>query len=295
MIDCLSVPLASIELMNPASYIIIHVLTLQGRMTLGITITRARTHSQAFVNILGGNLFSVTTYVCGRIKSKSSILIVVFFLGLLVPVATAGCSRDFISQHAPPSRAEPTLLPTKSPEQPVMSPTESLPRTPSSLPTEVTESKVPVEYDADAIYSRELYRGRRFRSPEQWTRKFDEWTDKRPKHPGLVAAAKGLAAAFRAGRAFGDDSQTQNDKWQHCVLGAEIGHSSSLEVASFAAWLKEFQDLTDGRTSTGFDEVDYEATVDGARQSISTKCENCAEVCAARWGRRDRVWNGNKP
>lgn len=234
----------------------------------------------AFKNTIQSNIFRSVI---------ASIILFVFAMG-------CSASRLGIASQTPTALA---LEPSRVILEYTVTPNPSNTKVPAqtTVPVDIEDptTPYPVEYDAESIYFREIYRGQVFESPEHWIEKFDEWSEIRPDHPGIVNAAKGLAAALRARRAFEGDSEDHNDKWQHCLLGAEIGSSVSFEAASFTAWLKEFQDLTDGRPSTGFDEVDYEATLDGALQSVSEKCEDCAEVCATRWGRGNAKWNRARP
>lgn len=77
------------------------------------------------------------------------------------------------------------------------------------------------------------------------------------------------------------------------MVGAKVAANADTATAELAAWFKEYQDLTDGSSSTSFDEDDYAATMDGARLAVMAEaCEDCSNTCEARWGDRRRPWSG---
>lgn len=169
--------------------------------------------------------------------------------------------------------------------------------------------------DADAIYASETYRGQPFSSAAAWTQKLEEWQNQRPGLPDPLNAANGALVASRLSSLLDEGGQVRNDKWKHCVIGAEIAASADVATAKYAGWYREYEDLTDGDTSTAFNELDYEATVDGANQadllnaraSLGSDdsssgsggegfaCAGCVQVCDQRWGDRSREWNGELP
>lgn len=168
--------------------------------------------------------------------------------------------------------------------------------------------------DADAIYSFETYLGRTFTSASAWSQKLEEWEEARPGLPDPINGANGAMAASRLSKQLDDDQQFRNDKWKHCLVGAEILTSADIDTARYAGWLKEYEDLTDGVESSTFNETDYLATVDGAihadlltshasldndnyseSDSDGFACPGCARMCDQRWGDRNREWNGIIP
>ena len=123
-----------------------------------------------------------------------------------------------------------------------------------------------------------------------------EWEAKRPETPGLLDTVRGAIVGIRVSDELKAEGGLSNDKWKHCVVGAEIALATSYETARFAAWIKEYEDLTDGKADTSFDEDDYKATLDGARQAAQEQaCEGCFDLCEERWGARDRPWDGESP
>ena len=146
------------------------------------------------------------------------------------------------------------------------------------------------EIDENA-YQSERYQGQNFSSPGEWSALVEEWESRRPGRPGPARAAKGAKAGLNVSKQLDQDKTIRNDKWKHCVLGAEIAEATSTRVGVYAGWLKEYQDLTDGDSGSGFDEVDFEATADGAR-NVKT---NPFEVCGMRWGDRYGSWDGTMP
>lgn len=177
--------------------------------------------------------------------------------------------------------------------------------------TAVSQSNI----DADAIYASETYRGQAFASPSAWTQKLTEWEEQRPGLPDPLNAANGALVASRLSSLLDEGGQVRNDKWKHCVIGAEIAASAGIATAKYAGWYREYEDLTDGDSSTSFNEIDYEATVDGANQADLLKaraslgsddnssgsggegfaCPGCIQACDQRWGDRSREWNGEFP
>jgi len=177
--------------------------------------------------------------------------------------------------------------------------------------TALTQSGI----DADAIYVSETYRGRTFESASAWTQKRDEWEELRPDLPDPINLANGAFVATKLSDQFEQGGRISNDKWKHCVIGAEIAAASNLATATYAGWYQELQDLTDGDEGTSFNEIDYHATVDGARQADRLdsqaaldsgdnssgsggegfSCVACVRACDQRWGDRSQEWNGKLP
>lgn len=169
--------------------------------------------------------------------------------------------------------------------------------------------------DAEAIYASESYHGQRFVSALAWSQKLEEWEAIRPDFPGPLASISGVIAASRLSKQVNQGREIRNDKWKHCIMGAEIAAITSVKTAIYAAWIKEHEDLTDGIKSTSFDEIDYQATVDGANQAenltsrpsfgfgdgssgtggLGFACSGCAQVCDQRWSDRFKPWDGTLP
>ncbi|HEU0020124.1 MAG TPA: hypothetical protein VFR55_00395 [Dehalococcoidia bacterium] len=169
--------------------------------------------------------------------------------------------------------------------------------------------------DADAIYASETYRGQTFGSASAWSQKLEEWEEMRPSLPDPINGANGALVATRLSKKLEEGGTIRNDKWKHCVLGAEIAASADVDTAKYAGWLREYEDLTDGDKTTSFNEIDYQATVDGAEQAdlLASRaslnsgdnssgsggegfaCSECVQVCDQRWGDRSREWNGVIP
>ncbi len=147
----------------------------------------------------------------------------------------------------------------------------------------------------ESVYLNERYQSRPFESAEEWSQKLKEWEAIRPSSPGPLASAQGAIIGLQASQRLDRDRSIRNDKWVHCVLGAEIASATDLTTATYAAWLKEYLYLTDGKLNTGFDEIDSEATVDGARQATNLGCKDCSSVCEQRWGDRSKSWDRTIP
>lgn len=215
---------------------------------------------------------------------------------VLLSVVAVACSAPIpVSGPVSTDSVTPAVVLTATPVTPIETPVVQKTPTPTIVPaTPILEPKP--AFDPQIVYARELYRGKPFESPEDWLEKLETWTDLRPPHPGALAGFKGFSAAMRVGRKLDADKDLLNDKWKHCVLGVEIGLETGIGTAEFAAWLKEYRDLTDGLASTVFDELDFDATLDGARQAAKASCSDCSEsLCDARWGNRYEVWSRSEP
>ena len=180
---------------------------------------------------------------------------------------------------------------------PTMAPTRLPATTPLAGRTPVQQTPVSeLPSVAASIYLREEYQGAPFKSADEWATIVKEWDDRRPQSPGLTAALRGALVGLQSSERLNRDAKTSNDKWKHCVVGFEIALAVGLPVAVYAAWSKEHQDLTDGRPDTSFDEEDYEATVDGARQADRPQAsEERESICEERWGDRSAPWDGVRP
>lgn len=163
--------------------------------------------------------------------------------------------------------------------------------------------------EAESLFADERYQGRNFSSADEWSRTVREWEARRPPFPGPAKSAMAGTVGLRLTRQLDQDG-IRNDKWKHCKLGAEIAAATDKRTAEYAAWMKEYRDLTDGNSGSGFDEIDFNATVDGARQikggtssptligkTIGTALasKDSSEVCDQRWGDRYNSWDGTSP
>ncbi len=177
--------------------------------------------------------------------------------------------------------SSPTIVSTDSPTQtPIPTATPS----PTAVPRQST------------VYLEETYKGKSFESAAEWRRKLVEWESRRPEHPGLLESARGAGTGRQVSGQLNRTLEIRNDKWKHCVAGSEIALATNVKTAEYAAWYKEYLDLTDGDPDTRFEEEDYEATVDGAYQvDTDPTCEDCADRCEERWGGRYQLWDGEKP
>ena len=161
--------------------------------------------------------------------------------------------------------------------------------------------------EAESVYPNERYQGKNFVSADEWSRKVREWEAIRPPFPQPSKSARGATVGLRVTKEL-DQDQIRNDKWKHCKLGAEIKAATDQRTAKYAAWYKEYKDLTDGNSGSGFDKIDFDATVDGASQvrgsanNIFSKTigavlrsKDSSEVCEQRWGDRHKSWTGTSP
>ena len=214
-----------------------------------------------------------------RTRYVSLHLLAILAAGFLLLLSACGLAGDSSPTATPTPPVTPMLTPT-------LPPTQVITGSPEVESTPVSTSP----------YLVESYKGRRFESADEWSEKVAEWEERRPESPGILDRVRGALVGLRVSTRLNQDAEIRNDKWKHCVIGSEIALAINLSTAEFAAWSKEFQDLTDGRPGTSFEEEDYEATVDGARQAIEEDgCKECLAVCEERWGDRRKPWDGTMP
>lgn len=227
------------------------------------------------------------------VVSVQRVLLLIALGGVALIVACGGKSTS-----VPRAASSPPILTSPAPS----SPTPVLPAT--ATPPAVVSSRTPqpdvtataTTPEQDDTYLSERYEGRRIASFEEWQALVDKWEDRRPPYPGLVSFARGATSGLKAIAQLRADPASRNDKWQHCVWGSAIAAATDIATAEYHGWLKEQRDLTDGSSSSSFDEVDFLATLDGA--SLATEgqeCEACQEICELRWGDRSKRWNGQLP
>ena len=135
-----------------------------------------------------------------------------------------------------------------------------------------------------------------FESARQWSDTLSGWDSRRPETPHASELIRAYRAALQLAQRASAKGHLRNDKWQHCMLGAGIALATDLETTKYAGWSKERSDLADGKPDTTFDEVDYEATVDGADLAVVQQvCQDCGDLCEVRWGNRHERWDGTQP
>ena len=199
--------------------------------------------------------------------------------GLLLSLLACGLIGESSPTTVPTPSATPTLTPT------------SLPTHPSTVSPQVESTPA-----STPVYLNESYNGRVFESADAWREKVREWEGRRPESPGLFDRLRGGRVGLRVSGELNGDAEIRNDKWKHCVVSSEIALATNLRTAEYVAWSKEHQGLTDSRPNTAFEEEDYEATVDGARQAAEEQvCEEYRTLCEERWGDRRKPWDGTKP
>ena len=216
-------------------------------------------------------------------------LVSLFALALILLACGTQARQDAAGAEPSPAAGlsqTPNVAPTPLPAATPLAGRTPVQQTPSPEPPSVMAS----------IYLRELYQGKPFGSADEWAAKLREWEDRRPDSPGFTAAIRGALIGLRTSEQLNRDASIFNDKWKHCVVGFEIALAVGLPVGEYAAWSKEHQDLTDGELDTSFDEEDYDATVDGARQADrAQESEEREGICEERWGDRSAPWDGTRP
>lgn len=114
---------------------------------------------------------------------------------------------------------------------------------------------------------------------QEYTQVLDEWLSQEPESPGLL----NLLFAYNV---YKNESSTvadiKGDKRRHCYIGCRITQSASYESAIYAAWYKEYKDLTDCSNSTSFERRDYEYTLEGADiGTLNTEPSHCHDTCSS--------------
>ncbi|MBL7556738.1 MAG: hypothetical protein JNM24_13030 [Bdellovibrionaceae bacterium] len=114
-----------------------------------------------------------------------------------------------------------------------------------------------------------------YSSFNEWDNDVFEWKRKYHAQFNLVLLVKAFSA-YSKERAKA--SSFGNDKIAHCYIGCRIAQRTDFRTSRFAAWYKEFKDITDCNMDTHFETKDYEATLLGAEAGRNKKT-NCELVC----------------
>lgn len=111
----------------------------------------------------------------------------------------------------------------------------------------------------------------------EWQELTDEWAAEEPSNPGVLV----LLAAYALYSLEKEKANSlRGDKRKHCYMGCRIARNVSVKAAVYAAWLKEYEDLTDCNPNTYFEWRDYEVTVNGAEAGASMgNTGNCYDYC----------------
>lgn len=114
-------------------------------------------------------------------------------------------------------------------------------------------------------------------SASEWQELSDEWAAEEPSNPGALVL---LAAYALYSMEKEKANRLRGDKRKHCYMGCRIARNVSVKAAVYAAWLKEYEDLTDCNPRTYFEWRDYEVTVNGAEAGASMgNTGNCYDYC----------------
>lgn len=107
----------------------------------------------------------------------------------------------------------------------------------------------------------------------------EQWLSQEPESPGLLS----LLFAYNVYKKESSTvSNIKGDKRKHCYIGCRITQSASYEAAIYAAWYKEYKDLTDCNKSTSFERRDYEYTLEGADiGTLNTEPSHCHDTCSS--------------
>lgn len=117
---------------------------------------------------------------------------------------------------------------------------------------------------------------RRFSSQEEYQFMLQNWNQRMPEEPTALELLWGWAIARDASQ-FARQNFS-NDKKMHCYVGCEVAQKSNYRTAVYAGWYKEYQDLTDCKSNSGFSPDDFEATLAGARIGLA-HYNNCLSLC----------------
>lgn len=100
-----------------------------------------------------------------------------------------------------------------------------------------------------------------FQSEEEYNQKVKEWEKKNPGFHGLWDAFWGREIALIIIDVWATKGGLCNDKWLYCYIGCRIAEETNDDTAKYAAWRKEWKDLTDGDPNPHFEEADYDAMI----------------------------------
>lgn len=120
------------------------------------------------------------------------------------------------------------------------------------------------------------YSSRNFETQKEYDFYVNYWKEFEPQQPNPLLLLRGWLIAKEASQ-FARQNFA-DDKKMHCYVGCKVSQNASFQTAVYAGWLKEYQDLTDCKSNSGFSPDDYEATIVGGRAGTN-KTSNCLNFC----------------
>jgi hypothetical protein len=120
-------------------------------------------------------------------------------------------------------------------------------------------------------------------SEEEWHTEYQSLAAQEPYAPSKLVLGYAYWI-YTSEEEWAAKYKNSQDKKKHCFMGCRLAKSVSLSTATYLAWYKEYQDLTDCDAKTFFDLEDQVATIFGAEYGVSgavADSEDCFNYCNA--------------
>lgn len=131
--------------------------------------------------------------------------------------------------------------------------------------------------------------GTYYQNQAQWQADMKALNEKFPSLPNLFLLRIGYKVGVKESKAA---RHMRPDKRQHCYVGCRIANDASYEVAVYAAYYKEWDDLSDCDPKTDFDLKDIDATLLGAFLAAENpggaNASYCSTVCKRKFSSSKR-------
>lgn len=119
---------------------------------------------------------------------------------------------------------------------------------------------------------------KKYASASLYQQHVDSWGQQAPEQPSWLL----LNQAFEVyQQELSYSKKFKRDKVKHCFMGCRIAKETNFSTAKYTAWYKEQKDLIDCKLSSLFEIVDYDSTLDGAKNPGLRKA--CEKYCVKEW------------
>ncbi len=102
-----------------------------------------------------------------------------------------------------------------------------------------------------------------FRTEAELSEELQRWQSRKPIEPGAFQQLQ-TWLYYKQHVSRANRYAKSDDKKKHCYVGCIISRYSGLEMAHYAGWKKELDDIMDCKKVTRFEPADLDATLKGA-------------------------------